>query len=459
MDLTGPPSGTKFCKRCQRTKPLEAFGRASASPDGHQWWCNECRKAYKAARANSARKAFNPPHTVAEVVATAHAEHHPATPDVPPAGAKQWPHLYAFEQHNYGVQADICNENTPPPKVVEETITEVEDHRLKRKLADAQAEVKRLIEELSDARAMGDFVREAQERPVAPITPREHSSGLREGTALVMASDWHIEEAVRPEQVAGRNRYNLDISAQRMERFFQATRWATEFSRQAFEVRDMVLWLGGDLITNYLHPDNVETNLLSPPQALAYAQASIVGGLRYLLQDPKLERLVVPCNDGNHGRMTEKMRSASRTAMSLETMLYGMLSREFANEPRIQFVIAEGEHLYYDVYGRTIRFTHGDNVRYWGGVGGITIPLYKALARWQTIREAALTCCGHFHQRICLPDLMVNGSLIGYSPYSMSIGARFEAPSQNFSILEPGRFRSLDLPLHVAERGDDELAA
>jgi hypothetical protein len=240
-----------------------------------------------------------------------------------------------------------------------------------------------------------------------------------------------------------------------MERFFSATRWATNFSRQTFEIRDMVLWLGGDFISGYIHPDLSENNLLSPPEALAYAQASIVGGIKYLLEDTKLERLVVPCNDGNHGRMTEKMRCAGRTAMSLETLLYRMIQREFANEPRVEFIIAGGEQLYYDVYGRTIRFVHGDSVRYNGGVGGLTIPLYKAVARWDTLRKSALTCVAHHHQRICLPDIMVNSSLIGYGPFSMTIGARYEPPSQNFSILDPLRFRSLDLPLWVADREDD----
>ena len=348
-------------------------------------------------------------------------------------------------------------EQAPLPRieVVEEVITQVEEHRLKRKLSDAQADVKRLTAELSDAQAMGDVIREAQANPVDPIIPREHSSGLREGTALVMASDWHIEEEVIPASVAFRNKYNLEISAQRMARFFSATRWAADFSRQAFEIRDMVLWLGGDFISNFIHQDLTICNLMTPPQALAYAQASIVAGIKSLLEDPKLERLVVPCNDGNHGRMTQKMGSASRTSMSLETLLYGMIAREFAGDPRVEFIIAEGEHLYYEVYGRTIRFVHGDSVRYNGGVGGLTIPLYKAVARWDTLRKSALTCVAHHHTRICLPDIMVNSSLIGYGPFSMTIGARYEPPSQNFSILDPLRFRSLDLPLWVADREDD----
>ena len=177
---------------------------------------------------------------------------------------------------------------------------------------------------------------------------------------------------------------------------------------------------------------------------------------RYLLEDGQLERLVIPCNDGNHGRLTEKTRSATRKENSLEWLLYIGLQREFARDPRVQFQIADGTQLFLDVYGRTIRFTHGDSVKYGGGIGGITIPIYKALARWDTVRHADLTIMGHFHQRISLSDLIVNGSLIGYSPYAMDIGARFEPPAQEFSMLEPVRFRSASIPLHVSDREDDD---
>lgn len=343
-----------------------------------------------------------------------------------------------------------------PLRHAAEEVSPVEEHRLKKRVRELDEQNRRLIEELSAAQDLGDIVRAAREIGTVPaIEPREHISGLREATALVMASDWHIDEVIEPEQVAGRNHYNPEISARRMERFFESILWAIRSQRNTFLIRDLVLWLGGDLITNYLHEDNVLTNAMSPPEALAYAQSSISQGIHFLLTDPELDRIVIPCNDGNHGRMSKRMGSSSRTMMSLETMLYRMLAREFANEPRVQFIVAEGEHLYYQVYGRTIRFAHGDSIKYSGGIGGITIPMMKAVASWQTMRHADLTCVGHFHQRYVLPDIMVNGSLIGYGPFSLTIRARFEPPSQNFSILEPKRFRSVDLPLWVADRGDD----
>lgn len=340
----------------------------------------------------------------------------------------------------------------------EEQVTAVEEHHLKRQVADLQAERRKLLDSMHRSGEIAALAAAAAEaaKKVTPIAPRERRPGkLREATALALASDWHIEEEVRPEQVADRNRYNLDISKRRMQRFFEAVRWAVKFNRAIFTIRDLCLWLGGDIITNYLHPDNVETNLLSPVQAIAYAEASISAGIAYLLEDTELERIVLPCNDGNHGRLSEKMRSAARIDNSIEWLLYTMLARKWAHEPRVQFLIAEGEQLYYEIYGRTVRFTHGDAVRYGGGVGGVTIPIYKALARWQTVRHADLTCMGHFHQRTSLSDLIINGSLIGYSPYSLSIGARFEPPAQDFTILDPLRFKSVSMPLWVSDREDD----
>ncbi len=354
-------------------------------------------------------------------------------------------------------------EPPPPPKpeprveVVQETITQVEEHRLRAEVRELKAQLKSTVADLSDAQAMLDLKREVDAAPKpAPIAPREKGPAKkREACALVLASDWHIEEEVLPEKVTHRNRYNLEISAQRMTRFFEATRWALDNNRHAFILRDLVMWLGGDLITNYLHDDNKESNLLSPVEAINYAHVNIAEGIRYLLKDPELERIVIPCNDGNHGRLTSKPRAATRRENSIEWLLYVGLAREFKDEPRVQFQIFEGDHVYLDVYERTIRFTHGDSVNYQGGVGGITIPINKAIARWQSVRRADLTCMGHFHQLTSLRDLIINGSLIGYNTFAMRIGAMFEEPAQSFSILDPYRFKSIHVPLWVGSREDD----
>ena len=92
------------------------------------------------------------------------------------------------------------------------------------------------------------------------------------------------------------------------------------------------------------------------------------------------------------------------------------------------------------------------------GGGGITVPLFKSLAKWETVKHADLTILGHYHQRYCLPNVMVNGSLIGYNAYAMGGGFPFEAPVQSLRMLDATRWQGVDIPLHVSERSDDDMA-
>jgi hypothetical protein len=249
----------------------------------------------------------------------------------------------------------------------------------------------------------------------------------------------------------------LEIATRRMERFFEAYRWGVNHQRHVFKIRDSILWLGGDFITNFLHDDDAETNGLAPLDAILFAQKNIIKGLEYLLEDPEIEQFTIPCNDGNHGRDGGKrMRNATRPQHSLEVFMYAQIAQYFRNEPRLKFILPTSQFTFLDdVYGKTIRFLHGDVFKFAGGVGGITVPLFRSLARWESVKRADLTCMGHWHQRISLWNLMVNGSLIGFNSYAMGGGFAFEAPVQSMRMLVPGRFVASDIPMFVSDREDD----
>jgi hypothetical protein len=242
-----------------------------------------------------------------------------------------------------------------------------------------------------------------------------------------------------------------------MQRFFEASRWAINQQRDTYKIRDMILWLGGDFIQNYLHDDDVEANNLAPLDAVLFIQAELIKGFQFLLEDKEIEQFLIPCNDGNHGRTTKKMRSSTRMQHSLEVFLYAQLALHFRNEPRLKFILPTSQFTFLDdVYGRTIRFLHGDVFKYQGGVGGLMIPLLRCLARWETVRKAALTCLGHWHQRINLPDVMVNGSLIGIDPYAMGAGFPYQDPVQSFRMLDCKHWTGADIPLLV--RASNEVS-
>jgi hypothetical protein len=173
------------------------------------------------------------------------------------------------------------------------------------KAAVARKEMEGLVDQVNEFKARQAFLDAAAGFKAPPVLlPREKKSGIRELCPIVLASDWHVEENVDPESVARRNIYSLEIAEERMERFWQGIMWNIEHHRASGKVaiRDLVLWLGGDLITGYIHPELVEIAELSPTGAIRWLISRLRNGIATLLERLKLDRLVIPCSYGNHGR-------------------------------------------------------------------------------------------------------------------------------------------------------------
>jgi hypothetical protein len=115
----------------------------------------------------------------------------------------------------------------------------------------------------------------------------------------------------------------------------------------------------------------------------------------------------------------------------------------------VQFQIADGYHLYTQLFGRWIRWHHGDSIRYQGGIGGLTIPVRKAISEWNKGRRADLDVFGHWHTSHMDRDFISNGSAVGYSPYAVRIKAPFESPAQTLAVFESKRWLTSYRPVYV----------
>ncbi len=148
------------------------------------------------------------------------------------------------------------------------------------------------------------------------------------------------------------------------------------------------------------------------------------------------------------GNTTEKRRIQSYAENSFEYLLYRTLEAHYASNKRVTFRITEAYHNYLDVYGYVVRFHHGDFMQYGGGVGGITIPVNKAIAQWNQAVRADLDVFGHWHQLSFAKNFISNGSTIGHNQYGVSIKAGFEPPQQAFFLIDKKRKRyTLSCPL------------
>jgi hypothetical protein len=342
---------------------------------------------------------------------------------------------------------------TPPPKEEKpKREPTVEDdlalHRAKIRISDLEDAKKRLLKELDDHKDQIAVMRDLRSaRPMGPVTAAKKVGGKqRTGTPVMLCSDWHIEEPVDPAKVNGINEYNLDIAARCINDLADGFEWMMRDTR--YDCRSAVVWLGGDLFSGYIHEELTEGNFLSPTQAVLWLQDRIEAMLRKIAATcPNLERIIVPCNDGNHGRMTHKIRVSTRTANSLEWLMYQNLAVRMRDDPRFEFQIAEGEWTFLDLYGDKLAFTHGDSFSYGGGVGGISIPIRRGVARQFAGQKIAKVCMGHFHQRQDFGDIAVNGSLIGPGPYSMRIHAAPEPRQQHWFLWDSERGQALSAPM------------
>lgn len=326
------------------------------------------------------------------------------------------------------------------------------------KAARLESEVKALTRELELAEERMGILAELDvaQRPLRPLLTapiKGHGKAAkRTATAVCLASDWHVEERVDPKTIDGLNEYNPTIAERRSRRFFEGVEWLIREQSSMFQIQDLMLWLGGDIITGYLHEELVEGNFLSPTEAVLFAHRLISDGIRFWLKATELNINVV-CDFGNHGRTTAKPRVATAAKNSFEWLMYHMLAKEFAAEPRVQFKIADGHHSMSVIGAYRLHSTHGDKVKSMGGIGGIDVPLNRAIAQWHQTMPADCTINGHFHTYHAGERNTRNGSLIGYAPFSRDIvRARYEPPQQAFFLIDAKRGKTQCAPIWVGER-------
>ena len=280
---------------------------------------------------------------------------------------------------------------------------------------------------------------------VAPITA-SNQTARSESVPVLLCSDWHCGAVVKAESVNQLNAYDVDEFHNRAAALFRNAIKVIDMARTSVDITTMVLWLGGDLIDNQLHPDATQQQDLTPTQQLVECERSIAAGIDYLLKHGNLQHLIVPCSVGNHGRTTIKQQS-NATENSFEWLMYQSLRRHFRNEPRIQWQISDGNILYIDVLGQQLRFHHGDAVKYGGGVGGITVPLTKWIYRQDVGIRADHTFLGHFHTLTLGSGFSINGSLIGPTAYSLKLGFPPERPQQLMRFIDSERGFTLSAPI------------
>jgi len=333
-----------------------------------------------------------------------------------------------------------------PRKTKADIVTETKQERQLRSLQAHSKTLDRKYKSLQDQLTEAETQLE-QALSIARHSPKVSSirlpaiSARGAGTVIACLSDVHCDEIVPKSKVNGLNEHNPDIARRRVQRFFDLLVRFIRVDRQETNIKNLILWLGGDFITSSEMHD--AHTAMPPVPAIMFAEELVYSGIMHLLtEEPRLNISIV-CSVGNHSRIqgsNKPVNQALEQEHSLEWMMYWKLRKllsEVAGD-RVEFQIDNSYHTYVKVYDKVIRFNHGHiGWRYNDGLAGVHGPLWKAITqRWDKQIKADLTICGHYHTYTPAArgrSYIVNGSTIGLSPYSLSYG--FEDPIQAYCMV------------------------
>ncbi len=322
--------------------------------------------------------------------------------------------------------------------------------QLRKEKAFLEKKDNKLMKELDSANKRLELLEVAQLDDGKYSIKSKGKSKKTESTAVICASDWHIEEVVKPEQVQWLNEYNLKVAEYRATNFFKNSLKLIQSFENETTIKDMVMWLGWDFISGYIHEELVEGNEVSPTEAILMVKRMLTAGIRYYL-DNSDKNLTIVTSYWNHWRTTPKSRVSTWHANNFERLLYNVMADEFSWEKRVKFKISKWYFNELKVYNTNVRFHHWDWLKYNGGVGGLYIPTNKAIAQWNKWVQADIDVFWHRHQFIDGGNFICNGSLIGYWPYAMSIKASPERPQQALFLINEKFGKTIVAPIIVTE--------
>ena len=268
--------------------------------------------------------------------------------------------------------------------------------------------------------------------PEPPLWLNKNLPANSPGIPMMIWSDWHWGETVRPEEVGGINEFNSKIAAKRLQRLVEnASHLILPHIKGKAE--GIVICLGGDMITGEIHEELRDTNDAYVQESLLDLQEKLIAALTYMADT--FGKVFVPCVVGNHGRMTHKPRMKGRVYSSFEWNLYNQLELYFRarRDKRVQFFIPDQTDAYFKVNGHRFLLTHGDSMGVRGGDGiiGAIGPIMRGSfkvgrSEAQIGRNFDTILMGHWHQYISTRGLIVNNCLKGYDEFAR-IGLRAPA--------------------------------
>jgi hypothetical protein len=304
------------------------------------------------------------------------------------------------------------------------------------------------------------------DRPIEPtFSPSTSISEHGRQAVILHISDLHAGEVISSPEILGANSYDLATFRARMDRLFSlaAKLCKDHWPRDDPAPQEIIICLGGDLVSGSIHPELAETNDGTDYQIFREVAGRIVGGVRHLRDSTGLPIRVysVP---GNHGRQVLKPQHKRQGLQSWDILVADFAESSLRDDAGIQWFRAEGTDCYFDVFGWPILLTHGHAMGTGGGQGFIG-PLAPIARGHQKViatelrqhRPVYMVLSAHYHTTVKTPWGFGNGSLVGYNEFVRHHRGEPEPAQQNMLVLHERKGLIRWQPIYVGDPSEGTL--
>jgi len=329
---------------------------------------------------------------------------------------------------------DLLKKN---PQVIGEVIGEdVREVRLKEKLQEIGSKYEVLIKEKSlEERLVSVIKEEVKALPEVKRVWRPSVEKVSQETAILLLGDTHIGEVVSREEVCGFGEYDFDIFVKRLKFLADSIKSITVTKLKGYRIDKLVIYVLGDMISGRVHEELREKGEEIIFQVLqgSFVTAQFILELSQLFSDIEIVGVV-----GNHGRLTQKP-TFKRKYVCWDYIFYQFLSMFLVGNSRIKCNFPKSFFTLHKIYDWTFLLLHGDNIRSWLGISwyGVDRAVYRLGDLLQGKGERVdYRILGHFHNSGALDkgrgEIIINGSVIGGTEYSLGRLFLFDRPTQLF---------------------------
>ncbi len=279
--------------------------------------------------------------------------------------------------------------------------------------------------------------------------------------AVMLLSDWHCGDVIRPGDTSGFPEYDLPICGNRLGYVIEKAKQILTMHRAMYPIKKLYVWFGGDMGNGDLHDAPVSNALFIGPQVdftFKMAKFAIEDLLALTVPDPitgirVIEEMVLLFTCGNHMREStaKYMPLKYQSQRTFDWLIYQMLITWFKDTPRVTVKEGMSPYIFEEIRGHRHLFAHGMQVGYRNSPDAQCKSMDAFLKQVRSLFDSpefrrkngldgatfARACIGDIHVPVSFPRLKSNGSLNGQNELGVNWGLEpIPAGQQLFGVTE-----------------------